>query len=141
MITLEDFQAAHWDEMLEQQAMAWTRKFITPEQLQELERHYAYTFRNDGKIIMCGGFIKYWEGRGEAWAHVAQDAGRHFITLTKMVRRLMQVIPLRRIESLIDVKFPQAHRWMLALGFEMEAPLLKSYFPDGRDAALYARVR
>lgn len=141
MITIEDFKAEHWDQMIAQQAMAWTREFIAPEQLQMLEGQKSYTFRHEGKIVMCGGFLQHWEGRAEAWAHLAQDAGKHMLTLTKMTKRLIEILPFTRFEATVDAKFPQAHRWMLALGFEMEAPLLRRYFPDGRDGSLYARVK
>ena len=70
-----------------------------------------------------------------------QEAGAHFVALTKAAKRILGSMPYRRLEADVACDFAQGHRWLRMLGFTMEAPRMVAYLPDGTDSALYARVR
>lgn len=85
--------------------------------------------------------MKYWEGRGEAWAIIDDDCKKEFLTIHNFAKRFFEICPLKRIEATVDAGFSPGHRWVKMLGFKLEAPLLKSYLPNGGDSSLYAKVR
>jgi hypothetical protein len=67
---------------------------------------------------------------------------RHdLVRVTKMAKRFLDVCPIRRIEAAVVVDHGPGHRWAQLLGFELEAPLLRAYTPQGEDCSLYSRVR
>jgi len=80
-----------------------------------------------------------WEGRGYCWALLDRDAGPLMLPLTRAIRSLLAASALRRIEMAVDADFEAGRRWAELLGFKPEYKA-RSYFPDGRDAWLYARV-
>jgi len=141
-MVLEKFRAEHFEDMRNEKSVMCLLPHITPEHLKNLENaQYSYAGVRDGKTIFCAGVAEYWNGRAESWAILRSSAKYDLIPITKMVKRFLEVCPIRRIEASIEVDFEEGHRWAKLLGFELEAPRLKSYFPDGRDCALYARVR
>jgi len=91
-----------------------------------------------GRIIACAG-IATWVGMGTLWAFVAHDAGPHFVRLDRYVRRLLNLVPLRRIEASTEVDFSQGCRWLELLDFQSEG-ILRKYGPNGEDHMRYARV-
>jgi hypothetical protein len=103
---------------------------------------YSYTvFSEDGRVMMCGGLVPYWNGRAGAWATFNKDCRREFIGIHRVVERFFKIAPFRRIEAPVDVDFEPGHRWVKALGFTLEAPLMKKFLPNGVDCSLYARVQ
>ena len=93
------------------------------------------------RIIGCGGVVKIREGLGNAWAMFATDLRSSFIVVHRIAQRVLEVSTLQRIEAHVDCNFEAGHRWALKLGFVLEAPRMHKFTPDGRDAALYARIR
>lgn len=106
-----------------------------------LERSQSYSIFSDKRLLFTGGFVPQWAGRAEAWAMFAPGNTLSFYTLHKIVRRHLEACPFRRVEATVDLEFENGHRWIRALGFELEAPRLKAYFPDGSDASLYAFLK
>lgn len=143
MIEIVNFKAEHWEQIVEQKNQLYIRKCFSKRQAELLEKsETAFTgVAASGKVVFCAGVNKYWEGRGEAWAILAQSCRKEFLAIHNAVKRYLDVCPLRRIEAAVDVNFKAGHRWVKALGFELEAPRLKAYQPDGVDCALYSRVR
>jgi hypothetical protein len=43
------------------------------------------------------------------------------------------------VELTVLKHFAAGHRWAKMLGFEIEAPLMRGYNPDGTDSVGYAR--
>lgn len=99
----------------------------------------GWTAVHDGAPVACFGVVLMWEGRGYCWALLDRDAGPHMLALTRAIRSLIAAAGLRRIEMAVDASFEAGRRWAGLLGFEPEC-LARGYFPDGRDAWLYARV-
>ena len=75
------------------------------------------------------------------WALISTGVtARNFAALHAQAKRFLDGLPFDRIETGVDCDFPQGHRWMKALGFTMESPRMRK-FQNGRDHALYARVK
>lgn len=103
---------------------------------------FSYTvFSDDDRVMMCGGLVPYWAGRAGAWATFNKDCRKEFIGIHRVVERFIKVAPFKRIEAPVDVNFEPGHRWVKALGFTLEAPLMKSFLPNGVDCSLYSRVK
>jgi len=100
----------------------------------------AWTGEVDGKIVGVAGVIPQWSNRAIAWAMIAKDAGPHFVSIHREVRKFLIHCPFVRVEAQVDVGFPEANRWMTMLGFELEG-YMRAFRPDGADMLLYARVR
>lgn len=106
-----------------------------------LEQANSFSVFRGEEVLLCGGVFDYWPGRAEVWSFLSVDAGKHFVALTRVVRRFLNMCTQRRIEAVVDCNFEQGHRWVRMLGFKLEAPRMKAYHPQGEDCALYARVR
>jgi|SRR3954471_11614472 len=96
---------------------------------------------SNGRVLACGGLVRFWENRAEAWAIFDKYCGTEFLLIHRATLRLMEVSPFRRIEATVELGFKEGHRWMKSLGFKQECAKLEKYFANGKDAALYARVR
>lgn len=104
------------------------------------EHHLAFTALADGKVVAIGGVEPIWQDRALAFMFVSEDAGKHFRSIHKAVKRFLDEAPFKRIEANIDIGFKEGARWMKLLGFELEG-YMRAYRPDGADMLLYARVK
>lgn len=144
-VNFERFKAEHVALLDEQDATLYATRLASQENFKALEAsEWAFTGKNDmGKIVICVGIHKYWDGRGEAWVLLSRTCGgKDFLSIHRQVKAFLDTCPLARIEAAIDCDFVQGHRWLKLLGgFELECARRRKYSPNGRDAALYARVR
>jgi hypothetical protein len=132
----------HFDSLEEQAATRYLSATFTPDVFETLESSpYSYAVLDGGRTLVCGGVIQYWENRGEAWAMLARDCRAQFVGIHSAAKRLLQICPIRRIEAVVDCGFVPGHRWVQALGFEIETPVMRHYRPTGGDCAKYVRVR
>lgn len=139
---LERYEPKHLGTLLNQPHLAYLGPYLKGDPSEALAQHrYAYTGLLDGEVLFCAGLMEYWENRAEAWAVLKEDLGANFIAVHNMVKRFLEIIPHRRIEAIVDFNFEEGHRWVRALGFKREAPLLKHYRPDGGDCTLYVKLR
>jgi RimJ/RimL family protein N-acetyltransferase len=142
MIEVKPFKKADLKQIKEQKATSKVSAQAEEVHYDALEKMpYAFSIFIQGKVVACAGVIQQWPGRGIAWAIVDELCKREFLALHNVVKRFLDVCPIRRIEATVDVGFEQGHRWVKLLGFQLEAPMMKHYGPDGSHAALYARVR
>ena len=96
------------------------------------------------KIIdRAKGLLMQRQGLSEqaAYEKLRKNAMDKGLRLAEVAQRMLDAYPAQRIEAHIDVDFLNGHRWVEALGFVIEAPRMRKFTPDGRDVALYARVR
>ena len=141
MIQVVPYEAEHalaLDLQMHQQS---TARFITLEYAKSLEGEFSYTVLLDGSPIAVGGVAKLWENRGFVWSMVDRRAGPHFMTITRVAKKALELAPYRRIEADTPCGFPQGHRWLRMLGFHVEAERMRAYMPDGADHTLYAKVK
>ena len=118
-------------------ALTW---LLTPKSKENIESPHAKSILLDGKPIFVGGIVPYWGNRGEAWAVLSPGYPQHFYAMHKKIKKHFESCPFRRIEATVECEFENGHRWIRALGFTLEAPRLKLYFPDGKDASRYALI-
>jgi hypothetical protein len=136
------FKAEHLDELVVQPAQRHLDDWVANANYKALEGPHAFSAINDaGECVFCGGVTEVWPDRAQAWAIIAEGAGALMPRITKATRRLMDLVPWRRIEITVDCEFPQGHRWARLLGFTLECERMVAYTPDGRDSALYARIK
>lgn len=101
----------------------------------------AYTAVHDGLPVACFGYLLLWQGRGYAWALLDEESGPRMLSLTRVIRSLLDAEQLPRVEMAVAADFAAGCRWAELLGFERESDRpARKFFPNGRDAWLYARV-
>jgi RimJ/RimL family protein N-acetyltransferase len=100
----------------------------------------AWTARVGSRIICCAGLVDLDDGRALVWAFLAADCGRYLTAITREVRAYLDEVPFRRIETLVRSDFKAGWRWAHLLGFQYEGTL-RAFWPDGRDADLFARIK
>ena len=96
--------------------------------------------RDDGFILLCGGIIPQEPGIGKLWALLSQDAGSHFIWLTRATRRFIDSQAYRRIEVTTEEGYPQGCRWLKLLGFKREGKV-PGFGPNGETHVRFGLVR
>lgn len=139
---IEKLKAIHVEEMRARGAITFASEWLTFERLKFLENEkYAFTLFNGDQVLATGGVMEYWPNRAEAWVFIDPHSRPHFLGLHNAVKRCLDVVPYRRIEATVDVGFPAGHRWIKLLGFQLEAERMRSFTIDGRDMALYSRIR
>jgi len=135
------FEASHLRLMNVQPSQQEILQRVTDEFLSQLENTNAYTVVLDGVIVCCAGVIEYYKGRGEAWSYLGADLGSNMVPVYRAIKKYIDTIDVRRVEMTVDVDFEPGHRFAKLLGFELEAPRMKAYDINGRDKALYARIK
>lgn len=93
-----------------------------------------------GHLVAAGGALEIWPGRAEVWLLLAASSGKNFLAVHRAVRRFLQIMPHRRLETTCEIGWPQARRWLEMLGFERECTA-RGYMPSGRDIDIYVRVQ
>lgn len=142
MIEIIPFEAIHAKQIEEQpktRHLAGPFRNANMETLEKLPT--SFTLKYKGEILFCGGIVPKWEGCGGLWSILAGNQQTKFQIVHKRVKKFFDEVKIRRLEATVALDFPEAHRWVKLLGFECEAPILKGFYRDGKDAALYARVR
>lgn len=141
MIQVVPFFEAHLLKLKEQGSVFWA-----PEKVQSfahLEKSWGATTILDeaGRILACGGIFEMYPGRGHAWAFFDAKRRDKFLLCHRVLRRFLNNCPYRRVEATVDCNFRAGHRLVKALGFELEAKIMKAYSPYGSDQAMYARIK
>jgi hypothetical protein len=135
------FKQHHLEIIELQESQAYLSSWVTPDAAKALEAHISFTGIADDKVVGCAGMIKRSEYWGTVWAYLSKDSGKHFVSIHRAVRKLIEGSMLKRIDATVDFEFEAGHRWLKLLGFEMEAERMRCYRPDGGDSSLYARIR
>lgn len=100
----------------------------------------SFSFVDGDDVLACAGVIPLWEGRGEAWTLLGANLKRHFLWIHHRVVGYLEGAQIRRIEANIAADDPAAQQWIEYLGFKFEG-LMPAYWPGGRTAMRYARVK
>lgn len=103
-----------------------------------LETENSWTLVGGDVPLLCGGTMKQWPGRHTAWAYLNRHTGPQMIRTTRAAKWIIAQAN-GRIESTVRADFPEGHRWVKLLGFEVETPILKRYGPMGEDHVAYVR--
>jgi hypothetical protein len=135
------YEAEHMARIKLQEAQQCNIEWMAPQHAYLLEGERSFTILDGEEVLFVGGVIDAWKGRGLAWCFLAKDIGRRFLQVHRLVKRYFDMLDMTRIEAQVQMYFEQAHRWMRLLGFELECACARSFFPDGTDAAFYAKVK
>jgi hypothetical protein len=142
MMYLVPFRSEHVAGMRLQTAQQGMSEFIKPDSLRELEGKHSVTLMLDGRPIASAGAVEIWSGRAYIWSFLSDDIPRKsFIEVNALAKQFVDGLPFRRLEAAVECGFEQGHRWVRCHGFFEEAPVMKAFQADGRDATLYARVK
>lgn len=99
----------------------------------------ALTVFDRDQIVLCGGILEQAPGRGECWALMAADAGKHMRWLHYAVKRFLAIQHWQRLEASVEESFGEGCRWVELLGFEYEGKM-KGYGLNGETHLRYART-
>lgn len=106
----------------------------------QLARAPSIAIVDGDEVLMCGGIFEIWPGRAIAWAMLAESIGHRMVSCVRIVRRFFDEQAVARVEMDVEVGHEEGHRFAHLLGFELESPRLRRYYPDGGDGALYVRI-
>lgn len=99
------------------------------------------TLLDGDTILFCGGLQHLYSKRYVAWSVWSEHSGAFMFQIVRRIKNYFDLLTNCRIECTCDVSFPQAHRLVKMLGFELEAPCMKMYEIDGRSSSLYSLIR
>lgn len=91
----------------------------------------------DGRLLLCGGVQPVGDGVGWLWSVLSDGIGSDMVALTRIVRRWIVALGLRRV--MMDVANVTDARWARLLGFAEEG-VMRSWYAAGCDARLFAAV-
>lgn len=136
------YQPEHLDALLLQPNQAYMRGFLGKPEYRQLLNvpGKAFSAVHDGQVYACAGLVMVWQGRAEAWALMAPDLRKHFLTIHNATLRFLTSCAVPRVEANVDEDFGCARRWIEMLGFSFEGKSPK-FTPDGRTVLRYARVQ
>ena len=136
------YRAEHLRSLQLQDAQIELSKLISYEQQKALKNEHAYTFVDDGEILLCAGVMPLWEKRAIIWSYFSRNAGRKMRAIIRATVLILDEMPFDRIESAVEENFSQGHRFNKLIGFNLETPEpMQKYFPTGSAAFLYSRVK
>lgn len=139
MLYFVTFKAEHLFEIPPQPSWVWTLEQMDLDGARTLEGRFSQTLMKDGKPIVACGVVEYWQDRGYMWSFIGLGAER---IAHRKAREYLDSVPLRRLEAAVDAEFDTGCRWLDRLGFRREsAAPVRAFWPNGRDAHLYALVR
>ncbi len=139
MTELIPFKKEHYKQIVGNSDQNFLAHYVSDDDLSALEQNPLSVTCVDGeKILGIGGIVLSHDERGEAWGIVAPGVRSEFIKIHRAVKGYLAVATLRRIEAVVHTDYAPGHRWVKALGFELEAPCMKAHSLQGKDAALYA---
>ncbi len=142
MIYPVPFEAEHFAQMRVQDEQKWLMKAATVTDLKVLEGPYATTLMKDGVPLACAGAVPYWKGRALVWSFLSATVDRRtFLWVHKEALAFLAGLPFHRLEASVVVGFENGHRWLKAMGFEVEAPLQRKFQEDGQDCVGYVLIK
>ena len=117
-------------------------KVLPKEALDRLAaKEHSYSFLIDGVPLVCFGFLKLWEGRGEMWAFFDKDSNKYALSIIRHAVPVVENSPYKRLEMAVGYQHFAGRRLAEAMGFKVDAPFMEAYGRDGKDYVLYSRIR
>lgn len=141
MLTYAPFRARHIDALNIQDEQEWVTEVYGTDDFRALQTPYSHTLFQDGVPIVCCGAFALSKVRASCWAILSSRIDPHlFREVHTLGKKFLASLPFKRLEAVVSVDFAAGHRWVKALGFQLEAPCMRAYELDGTDCALYAKV-
>jgi len=134
------FEAEHAARIRLQPCQQEGASYASPEHYEHLAKTPAFTVLDGDEVLMCAGSIPVWPGRSVCWAMLAESVGHRMIYCVRHALRFMYTQQPGRYEMDVELEHANGARMAKAMGFELETPRLKSFYPNGGDGAMYVRV-
>lgn len=141
MFEVLPFKKEHLDQLIGQPINAYLPEWIKQGHASEMEKSHSFTGFLDGSVMVCGGIISLWEGRGYLWAMFSELSKDRFLPVFRGLQKFLDEAPFQRIEMAVPLGLHVAHRRAHLLGFRMECEVARKYLPGGFDCSLYARIK
>ena len=135
------FKKEHMLTLNVQQSQKDCLGFDSPELYAEIELYESFTAVDGETVIGCAGVVPMNNHRAIAWSYLGEDLGAKMVAVTRAVKRFLDLTHYPRIEMHVSCDLETDHRWAKMLGFECECERMRKFSPDGRDYALYVRIR
>jgi len=135
---LVPFEAEHVDRM----RGARTTMPVTRSLARAMEGPHAMTAFDEETMepMAAAGTAKIWDRRYHAWVIIGQNFRGRGASAVRLIRRYLETAhPVGRVEAAVEHGWTDAHRFVRALGFEVETHNMPRYLPNGRGAAMYVR--
>lgn len=98
----------------------------------------------DGRVLGCAGMQSVAPWVADFWLIPSGLIPEYPLAFHKTVlakfKELLASSTARRIQGVVDPKFPERTRWIERLGFVKEGTM-RAFGPDGQDMDLYAMIR
>lgn len=114
---------------------------ITPSVALDLEEIGGTAAIRDGEVLAVAGILPQWRGVGLAWAWLGRAWRKEARAITDHIRATLDASDFHRIEAAVRVDYDRGHRWMQALGFQLETPVARAWGPDRADYSIWVRVK
>lgn len=124
-----------------QAAQAGAVKWLTPEVANAIAEGTAWTWLEGDLILACGGIVPYSPMRAHLWSFISRHSGRHLLKMFRSAQALVAEQPFNRLEATTACDFKAGHKWLQMLGFTLETPRMIAYDINGKDHAMYVRIR
>lgn len=110
--------------------------------IEQAQRGPSFTAVVNERAIACGGIVIPWPGAGAAWMVLSEEAGEHWIWLSKTTKRMLRLLvrehELHRVEALALAEQLVNHRWLHWMGFTQEQfGVARNYLSDRRAMIRY----
>ena len=89
-------------------------------------------------LIAVAGVVHFWPGRAQVWSLMSWRIREYGGVIHRYVKRYIQRHPVRRLECIIDPRFPASETWAQRLGFVFESRM-KGYGYHGQDMNMYVK--
>lgn len=102
----------------------------------------AWSLLRGGRVLACGGAVRFWPGVGELWLWLGREALENPVALARWARRALRLLRKRqgfvRLQAHVRADDATARRFAEFLGLRREG-LCPGYGPDHATHQLYGR--
>lgn len=103
---------------------------------------FNYAVEHKGEVLAIGGIRIITPTTAWAWTDLSRNSTKHMIHIYRIISNWLTTLiednHLDRLQTYIEMDFPEAILWIEHLGFERESVMKK--FLNGKDVYMYART-
>jgi ribosomal protein S18 acetylase RimI-like enzyme len=101
---------------------------------------HSYVIMHEEQVLAIAGAVPQEPGNALVYAFIAASAANRLVAVTRVLRRLIEAAPFRRLEIVVRSNDHRRIRWLRLLGFVHEGTA-RAWASDGEDGERFARVR